>query len=93
MPVFYGNYRPYQPEYRVHRSYTAPPQRKKPPLVSRDITINDQIKEVKRELKMRERAYPRYIESGKLAADRADYQIKVLTKVLETLKGLTDGVQ
>lgn len=53
--------------------------------------INAQIKEVEREIAMRERVYPRWVESGKMTQAAAARQIENMKAVLSTLtasKGL-----
>ena len=46
------------------------------------ITPEEMEKELKREITMRERVYPRWIESGKLEKQIADYQILTLRAAL-----------
>jgi hypothetical protein len=52
------------------------------------ISLNQQIDEVKRELKMRADVYPRQVNSGKLRQSLADYQIERMQAVLKTLEWL-----
>ena len=52
------------------------------------ISLNEQIDEIKRELKQRERVYPRLIDKGKLKPSIADYQTARLQAALETLEYL-----
>lgn len=51
-------------------------------------TISEQIAAVEREIKMRRRVYPRWIDSGKLTQQKADHEIACMEAVLETLEGL-----
>jgi hypothetical protein len=50
------------------------------------ITLEQQIASVKREIAMRERVYPRWVESGRLVQVRADHEIAAMKAVLETLQ-------
>lgn len=49
-------------------------------------TIEDAIKECKRELKMREKVYPRWIADKKLNRDRAANQYRALRYAIELLE-------
>ena len=51
-------------------------------------TLDDAIKEVKRELKLREKVYPDFIARGKLTQQKAQQQIARLEKALELLEAL-----
>lgn len=48
--------------------------------------INIQIKCVERELGMRERVYPRWVQAKKMTQEKADEEIKTMREVLKTLK-------
>ncbi len=50
------------------------------------VTINEQIAEVKREIAMRNKVYPRWIEAGSLPKQKADFQILVMEAVLISLQ-------
>jgi len=50
------------------------------------ITIDEQLAEVKRELAMRNKVYPKWIESGSLPKQKADFQILVMEAVLISLQ-------
>ncbi len=50
------------------------------------ITIDEQIAEVKREIAMREKVYPKWIELGSLPKQKADFQILVMEAVLILLE-------
>lgn len=52
------------------------------------IPLLEQIACVERELVMRRRAYPRWIEGGKMTQAKADAEIRAMTAVLETLREL-----
>ena len=53
------------------------------------ISLAAQIAEIEREIKQRERVYPRWVEAGKMPKATADRQTEVMRAVLVTLKGLT----
>ena len=50
------------------------------------ITLNEQIDEIKRELKQRERVYPRMIAQGKLRQAIAEYQMARMQAALATVE-------
>jgi hypothetical protein len=50
------------------------------------IALDAQVREVEREIALRRRVYPRWIESGRLTQSAADRQIAVMQAVLETLR-------
>lgn len=52
------------------------------------ISLEVQVACVERELRMRERVYPRWIESGRMTRAQALAEIAAMTAVLETLRGL-----
>lgn len=62
---------------------TVHPEMDKIPLVQ-------QIAEVERELALRRRVYPKWVESGKMKQIAADLQMARLTAVRDTLKYLAD---
>jgi hypothetical protein len=49
-------------------------------------TIRDQIRCVEREIAMRQRAYPNWVQSGRMSAVMASAEIATMEEVLETLK-------
>ena len=53
-------------------------------------SLADQIAEVKREIAMRERVYPRFIAAGKLTQAKADFALAAMRAVLDTLTALKD---
>lgn len=54
----------------------------------RQITIDEQIAEVRREIAMRQRVYPKRIEAGSMQKSKADFQILVMEAVLISLQDL-----
>ena len=52
------------------------------------VSYADQVACVERELAMRRRAYPRWVEAGKMTKAKADAETGAMTAVLETLQGL-----
>lgn len=50
------------------------------------VSMLDQIKCVRREISMRERVYPRWIEQGKLKQEVADRELAHMRAVLDTLE-------
>jgi hypothetical protein len=53
--------------------------------------LDQQISAVKREIAMRERAYPRWVASAKMKPEKSVYELGVMRAVLETLEGLQAG--
>lgn len=51
----------------------------------------DQLECARRELRMRERAYPRWIASGKMTQKKADLEISLQVAIIETLEKLAKG--
>ena len=51
------------------------------------VTLQDAIKEIRREVKMRECLYPKWIASGKLNKAAAERQLARMKYVLELLEG------
>lgn len=51
-------------------------------------TLDQQIQSVAREIKMRERVYPRWVASGKMKRENADYELECMKAILATLIGL-----
>ena len=50
------------------------------------ITIEDQIKAVEREINMRLRVYPKWVENKRMSQEKANKEIATMEAVLETLK-------
>lgn len=57
----------------------------------RKISIDQQIEEVEREIKLREGVYPRQVTSGKMRQSVADFHIERMTAVLRTLQWLREN--
>jgi hypothetical protein len=51
-------------------------------------TLEAQITCVERELRMRVRVYPRWVEAGRMTQAKADAEISTMEAVLATLQGL-----
>lgn len=49
------------------------------------VTLMDQIKCVEREIAMRERVYPRQVQTGKMKQQAADHELAAMKAVLTTL--------
>lgn len=56
------------------------------------VTREDAIKELERELNMRERVYPKFIQRGTLSREQAERQYLRLKAALNYLKGETPSV-
>jgi hypothetical protein len=52
------------------------------------IPFADQIACVRREIAMRERVYPKWVNAGRMKADAAEREIAAMRAVLETLSFL-----
>ena len=52
------------------------------------ITIDEQIAEVKREIAMRRGVYPKWVEAGSMQKSKADFQILAMEAVLVSLQDL-----
>lgn len=50
------------------------------------IPIEQQIRCVEREIRMRERVYPRWTAAGKMKPENAEYEIEAMRAVLRTLQ-------
>lgn len=55
------------------------------------VPLSDQITEVERELRQRERVYPRLIAAGTLSKVRAELQTRAMQAVLDTLFAAQDA--
>lgn len=49
------------------------------------VSIADQVACIRREIKMRERVYPRWVLNDKMRQEQADYELAAMRAVLETL--------
>lgn len=52
------------------------------------ITTEDKIAAIKRELALRQLVYPGYVRAGKMKADKAAHEIKVMQEILADYRGL-----
>lgn len=50
------------------------------------IPLSAQIACVEREIALRRRVYPRWVEQGRMSQDKADAEIAAMTAVLSTIK-------
>jgi hypothetical protein len=57
------------------------------------ITLLDQIKEVKREIALREQAYPGFVQRGRLTEGQASWSLAAMRAALETLEALEAETQ
>jgi len=53
---------------------------------SSHISLEEQIRDVEREIKLREQSYPRFVTAKKLTQARADRQLETMRAVRETLR-------
>ena len=56
------------------------------------MTLQDQIAVVEREIRMRERVYPRWVAAMRMTSDAADFQTRGMLAVLQTLKTVESAV-
>lgn len=54
----------------------------------RAFTLDEQIKAVGREIGLRKAVYPKFLKSGRITQEKADYEIAAMSAVYETLKRL-----
>lgn len=52
------------------------------------VTLDEQIAEVRRELELRKRVYPAWVERGKMTQEAADTHMRRMEVALETLETL-----
>jgi hypothetical protein len=52
------------------------------------ITLADQLKEAQRELALRRRAYPGFVERGRMTQGQADYHLAAMEAIVQTLARL-----
>jgi hypothetical protein len=55
------------------------------------ISLDAQIREVEREIEMRKRVYPRWVEAGRLTEQKAAAGLFAMHCVLDTLRTVRDG--
>lgn len=53
-------------------------------------SLDEQIACVKREIAMRERVYPKWVEKGRMPQDKADHELSAMKAVLQTLINLEE---
>jgi hypothetical protein len=72
--------------------HTRAPRRVSCPLGDEEthplIALAEQIAEAQRELALRKKCYPQWINTGKLEAGDAKYQIRVMEEIVRTLMRL-----
>lgn len=54
-------------------------------------TFTDQAEAARREVRLRERVYPRWVEGGRLSEKKAQLEISLMTTIAETLERLAKG--
>lgn len=52
----------------------------------RDVELDDQVACVRREIRMRESAYPKWIQIGRMTQAQADRELNTMRAVLATLE-------
>jgi hypothetical protein len=52
------------------------------------VPITEQIRCAKRELAMRERVYPKWVETGRMKREEADRELAAMQAIVATLQGL-----
>ncbi len=52
-----------------------------------EITRSQKVDCIRREIKMRERVYPGWIERGRMTPAKADHEIKVMQAILKDYEG------
>ncbi len=52
------------------------------------ITIDEEIAELEREIRLRQQVYPRWVDSKKMTRAKADRQIEVMRSAVESLHRL-----
>lgn len=55
------------------------------------ISIQEQVAGARRELAMRESAYPRWVARGKMTSAKAVHELSVMRAILETLTEVEKG--
>jgi len=53
-------------------------------------TIDDEIACAERELRLRRRVYPRWVEQGKINQDKAEREIDLMKRILKRLAQVRD---
>lgn len=57
------------------------------------MTEADKLACAERELKYRQRVYPRLIDSGRLTPKRAEYEIAAMTAIVEDYRKICEGTR
>ena len=57
-----------------------------------DVNLSEQLKAARRELSMRENAYPRWVQSNKLTQKKADNEIAAMKAIINTLEQLSNRI-
>jgi hypothetical protein len=52
------------------------------------VSLSDQIKCAKREVALRKAAYPKWVQSGRMKRETADYEIAAMEAILASLEAL-----
>jgi hypothetical protein len=50
------------------------------------VSLTEQVAAVEREIKMRQRVYPRWVEGGRMTQQKADAEIRAMEAVLATVQ-------
>jgi hypothetical protein len=58
------------------------------PDAPRDVSLSRQVECVGREIRLRERTYPRWVAAGRMSQARADDELAAMRAVLDTLSRL-----
>jgi hypothetical protein len=56
------------------------------------VTLDEQLKCVRRELALRRSAYPKWVKAGRMKAAEADREIQAMEAVLGTLAAAAEGL-
>jgi hypothetical protein len=54
------------------------------------VSLDAQLAEVEREIKLRSRVYPRWVEKGNLTQTAADRQLEIMRAVADSLRQLKE---
>jgi hypothetical protein len=55
------------------------------------IPYSEQLREIRREIAVRERVFPRWVENGKISQKDADRKLAIMRAVADTLAPLARG--
>lgn len=56
-----------------------------------DYTLSDKIKEIKNELNMRQKVYPRLVESGKMSLRESERKTDIMQSILKDYEQAIQG--